>query len=76
MQIHLVPVEIRIVRIANAFVKPERSVPMDLRPVRHYGQFVQTWLAVEQHDVPVVQMSLHKIPELYEKCGMENLRAF
>jgi hypothetical protein len=45
------------------FLLPERSVLMNLGPVRHNGQLVQTGLSIKQNNIVVVQMPFHQIPQ-------------
>ena len=63
MQVHLVTVEVRVVRGADALVEPEGPVFENLRAVGHDRESVQRRLAVEEHDVAVDHVPLDDVTE-------------
>ncbi len=64
MQIHLVAVEISIVRSAHTFVETEGPPWTNLGVMAHNTQLVKRRLAVEEDNVSVFQVSLHRIANL------------
>ena len=64
VHVHLVPVEIGVVRRRHGDVHPERGVRHDAHAVAHDGHLVQGGLAVEQHAVAVDHVPLHPVPVL------------
>lgn len=68
MQIHLIAIEISIVRRANTLVETECTPRPNLGVVCHDTQFVKRWLAVEQNNVVVIQMSLYQVSDSQLVC--------
>ena len=64
VHVHLVPVEVGVVRRGHREVEPEGRVRQDLHAVPHDGHLVQARLPVEQHRIAVVEVALHLVPEL------------
>lgn len=61
MNVHLVAIEICIVRFADAAVEAQRFEGQYAHRVRHDGLAVQRRLAVEQRDVGVVEVALDDV---------------
>ncbi|KAH3669375.1 hypothetical protein OGAPHI_001496 [Ogataea philodendri] len=61
VQVHLVSIEIGVVRSTNTLVQTERSPWPDLGEMAHDRQTVQRRLSVEQNDVSVLDVSLHNV---------------
>mmetsp|Transcript_10070 Transcript_10070/g.31758 ORF Transcript_10070/g.31758 Transcript_10070/m.31758 type:complete len:430 (+) Transcript_10070:3040-4329(+) len=59
VQVHLIAVEIRVVRRRHGQVEAEGGVAHHLHPVAHDGHLVQRRLPVEQHQVVVANVALH-----------------
>ena len=70
VHVHLVAVEVRVVRRAHAEVDAERLPRHDLHLVRHHRHAVERRLPVEQHDVAVHEVALD------DEAGLEPLRDF
>jgi hypothetical protein len=64
VDVHLVPVEVRVVRRAHALVEPQRAPRHHPRPVRHDAHLVQARLSVEEQHVAVLEVALDDVPEL------------
>jgi len=64
VQVHLVAVEVGVVRRRHGEVEAEGGVGHDLDPVRHDGHLVQRRLPVEHDDVPVLDHPLHLVAVL------------
>eukprot|EP00958_Prasinococcus_capsulatus_P026051 scaffold4543_cov350-Prasinococcus_capsulatus_cf.AAC.1 len=59
VQVHLVPVEVGVVRGGAAEVEAEGGVGQHAHFVAHDGHLVQRGLPVEEHEVAVLQVALH-----------------
>ena len=70
MQVHLVPVKVRIVRRTHGRVEPEGLVREDTNPMGHYRHSVKARLAVEQDNVAIPEMPLH------DKAWLHSLRHY
>src|SRR2546425_310971 len=64
VQVHLVAVEVRVVRRTHRQVEAERLVGHDADLVRHHGHPVQGGLPIEQHDVAVHELPLDRVSDL------------
>ena len=64
VHVHLVAVEIRVVRRRHRDVHPKSGVGHDPNPVTHDGHLVQRRLTVEEHAVAVDHVPLHLVPVL------------
>ena len=64
MHVHLVAVEIGVVRRRHRDVHSKGAVRHDAHPVAHDGHLVQGRLTVEQHAVAVDHVPLHLVPVL------------
>ena len=64
MQVHLVAVEVGVVGRRHRQVHPERRPVQHLDAVAHDGHLVQRRLPVEDDDVVVPQVSLHRVAVL------------
>ena len=64
VEIHLVSVEIRVVRIGAAQIQPERVSTHQLDAVAHHSDFVKRWLAIEYDYVVILQKTLDYPPVL------------
>jgi len=66
VHVHLIAVKIGIVRRADALVEAEGSTRQHLHFVAHDGDTMQRRLAIEEHDVAIVQVTLNDIAVLHE----------
>ncbi len=64
MQVHLIAVEVGVVRRTDAQVEPEGASVHDPDAVPHHGHPVQRRLPVEQDHVPVDQLPLDDVVDL------------
>ena len=64
VEVHLVAVEVGVVRRAHALVEAERAPLHHARAVRHDRELVQRRLPVEEHDVAVGQVALDDVAHL------------
>ena len=64
VQIHLVPVKIRIVWRGATKIESKSLTGQNLGPVAHNGHSVQRRLSVEQDRVAVLQYSFNGVPHL------------
>ncbi|GIX60902.1 uncharacterized protein BcabD6B2_03370 [Babesia caballi] len=63
VQVHLVAVKVRVVRLAYALVEPEGRPRHDPHPVGHDAHPVQRRLPVEEDHVPVPQVPQHHVAD-------------
>src|SRR3989338_4156682 len=63
--VHLVPVEVRVVRYCHGKRKPYGPVRHYSGLVRHHAHPVQRRLPVDYHDVPVVKVPFHYVARHY-----------
>ena len=59
VHVHLVAIEIGVVRARDAQVEAERRVRQDAHAVAHHRHLVQRGLPVEEHDVAVLEVALN-----------------
>lgn len=60
MNVHLVTIEIGVVRLAVGVVQSKRFLALqNLGLVRHYTRFVQRRLTVQQEKVSIAQMAMY-----------------
>src|SRR3989441_1335156 len=64
MQVHLVAVEVRVVRRTYGQVESERLMGHDADLVRHHRHPVQRGLPVEQHEVALDELPLDRVADL------------
>jgi len=64
VQVHLVAVEVRVVRRTDGEVETERLVGHDADLVGHHRHPVQRGLPVEQHDVAVDELPFDRVSDL------------
>mmetsp|Transcript_15235 Transcript_15235/g.35012 ORF Transcript_15235/g.35012 Transcript_15235/m.35012 type:complete len:225 (+) Transcript_15235:3832-4506(+) len=64
VQIHLVAIEVGIVRRGDGQVHAKRRVGHDAHAVRHDGHFVQRRLPIEHDNVAVLDVPLHTVAVL------------
>eukprot|EP00964_Phaeocystis_antarctica_P063854 scaffold38351_cov63-Phaeocystis_antarctica.AAC.18 len=64
VQVHLVAVEVRVVRCADALVEAQRAPLKDASAVRHDREPMQRRLPVEEHHVFVVHVPLDHVANL------------
>jgi len=70
VQVHLVPVEVRVVGRGDGEVKAEGGEGHDLDAVRHDRHFMQRGLPVEEDHVAVLQVALHLVAHLQVLVGL------
>eukprot|EP00951_Prasinocladus_malaysianus_P036785 scaffold390002_cov34-Prasinocladus_malaysianus.AAC.1 len=64
VKVHLVAVKVGVVWVADALVEAEGAPGHNAGLVSHDGHAMQAGLAVEQHDVAILQVALHNVPNL------------
>ena len=70
VEVHLVSVEVRVVRRADAEVEPEGLACHDPDAVGHHGHPVQRRLPVEEHYITVGELALDDVSDV-EVLGLE-----
>eukprot|EP00959_Pyramimonas_sp_CCMP1952_P413652 8667311-Pyramimonas_sp.AAC.3 len=71
MHVHLVAVEVGVVRARHRQVEAEGGVGHHAHAVAHDGHLVQRGLPVEEHHVPGLQMPLHLLQAPKANSGKE-----
>ena len=64
MKIHLISIEVGIVRRTDTFIETKGAVGQHLSLVAHDGKFMQRRLTVEENNIAIYQMTLNEITML------------
>jgi hypothetical protein len=65
VDVHLIAIKVSIEGVAHALIEAQRAARHDARAQRHDAHTVQARLPVEQHNVAIIQVTLHHIAHLW-----------